>query len=100
MKYFSEILKKTFDSEKECLEAEKAHNEKMELAERQKKELAEKRKERAKEVEEAYKAVKEARKHYNELVDSFCKDYGAFHMTFTSKDNDWDSLFDELFRIF
>lgn len=100
MKYYSEVLKKTFDTEKDCLAAEKDYNEKLEAAEKQKKELAEKRKERAKEVEEAYKEVQKAQKHYAELRTKFVKDYGSFHMTITSKDNDWDTIFNEWFNIF
>ena len=100
MKYYSEVLRKTYDSEKECLEAEEKYNEKLQAEEKKKKELTEKRKERAKEVEDAYKAVQEAQKKYTELRNQFVRDYGSFHMTFTSKDSDWDSLFDELFKIF
>lgn len=83
MKYYSELLKKTYDSEKDCLKAETEYNEKLEAEEKHKKELTEKRKERAKEVEDAYKAVQEARDRYNELLTNFCKDYGSFHCTFT-----------------
>lgn len=100
MKYYSEILRKAFDTEKECLKAEKEHTEKLEQAEKQKKELAEKRKARAKEVEDAYKAVQEAQKTYSELKKRFVNDYGSFHMTFTSKDDDWNTLLEEWFKIF
>lgn len=86
MKYYSEVLKKTFDSEKDCLEAEKTYNKKVEAEEKRKKELTENRKARAKEVEEAYKAVCEAREHYNKLLTDFCRDYGSFHYTFSSKE--------------
>jgi hypothetical protein len=34
MKYYSDILKKTFDTEKACLEAEKAHTDELALAEK------------------------------------------------------------------
>ena len=72
MKYYSEILKKTYDSEKDCLKAETEYNEKLEAEEKRKKELTEKRKDRAKEVEDAYKAVQDAQKHYIELRNQFC----------------------------
>lgn len=100
MRYYSDSLKKFFETEKECLKAEKDQAEKLELAEKQKKELAEQRKARAKEVEDAYKAVQEAQKKYSELRTRFVRDYGSFHMTFTSKDDDWNSIFEEWFKIF
>lgn len=52
------------------------------------------RKQRAEEVNAAYKAIKEAEKHYCELRDQFVKDYGSFHMTFT----DTGSFFFDPFR--
>lgn len=100
MKYYSELLKKTYDSEKDCLKAEKEYNEKLEAEEKRKKELTENRKARAKEVEEAYKAVCEAQKHYNELRNQFVRDYGSFHMTFSSDDDNWNTLFEDWFKIF
>ena len=48
----------------------------------------------AEEVNAAYKAIKEAEKHYCELRDQFVKDYGSFHMTFT----DTGSFFFDPFR--
>jgi multidrug resistance efflux pump len=101
MKYYSDILKKTFDTEKACLEAEKAHTDELALAEKQKKELAETRKARAKEVENAFKDLQQAQKNYNELRNKFVKDYGSFHMTFSNQGDDcWLSAFEDWFRIF
>ena len=89
MKYYSELVKKNFDSEQECLDAEKKYEEEhaKELA------LKEERAARAKEVNEAYKK-------YLELRAKFLEDYKSFHMTLTEKDlpainsvNLWD-LFD------
>ena len=95
MKYYSEILKKTFDSEKECLEAEKKHAIEVAEAEKKKAESTKVRKERAKEVEDAFKVVKEAQKKYNKLLSTFVKDYGAFHMTLATEDT-FDDIFDFL----
>jgi len=100
MKYYSDLLKKFYDNEKDCLEAEKAQKAKLEQEEKSKKELAEKRKLRAKEVEDAYKAVQEASKNYAKLRNEFVKDYGSFHMTFTSEDDNWNSILEEWFKIF
>lgn len=99
MKYYSETLNKVFENEKDCLDAEKEYKAKVEEEEKRKKELADSRKIRAKEVEDAYKAIIDAQKHYNELKNKFVEDFGSFHMTFSTTD-DFHSLFSDLFRIF
>lgn len=99
MKYYSETLNKVFENENECLNAEKEYKAKVEEEEKRKKELADSRKIRAKEVEDAYKAIIDAQKHYNELKNKFVEDFGSFHMTFSTTD-DFHSLFSDLFRIF
>ena len=99
MKYYSETLNKVFENEKDCLDAEKEYQAKVEEEEKRKKELADSRKVRAKEVEDAYKAIIDAQKHYNELKNKFVEDFGSFHMTFSTTD-DFHSLFSDLFRIF
>ncbi len=89
MKYYSEVVKKNFDSEQECLDAEKKYEEEhaQELA------LKEERATRAKEVQEAYKK-------YLELRAKFIEDYKSYHMTLTEKDLptlnslNWFDLFD------
>lgn len=105
MKYYSETLDKLFDDEEKLFEAEKqAEEEKkqreIELA--KKKELAEiKRKERAedaKEVEEAFKAVKEAEDEYYKKLTDFINKHGYYH--YSSKDvGDFPSVF-SLFKPF
>ena len=99
MKYYSETLNKVFENEKDCLNAEKEYKAKVEEEEKRKKELADSRKVRAKEVEDAYKAIIDAQKHYNNLKNKFVEDFGSFHMTFSTTD-DFHSLFSDLFRIF
>ena len=99
MKYYSETLNKVFENEKDCLNAEKEYEAKVEEEEKRKKELADSRKIRAKEVEDAYKAIIDAQKHYNNLKNKFVEDFGSFHMTFSTTD-DFHSLFSDLFRIF
>lgn len=86
MKWYSEKLNKLFDSEKECVEAEEAHDKAVAEAEEKKKALSEARAARAKEVEAAYKAAIDARKEYEEVLHSFVKDYGSYHTTFKSSD--------------
>ena len=75
MKYYSEELKKVFDSVEDLENAEKEQEEKKahELA------LREEKKERAHEVEDAYKK-------YLELRSKFINDYGSYHMSLTEKD--------------
>lgn len=99
MKYYSETLNKVFENEKDCLDAEKEYKAKVEAEEKRKKELADSRKIRAKEVEDAYKAIIDAQKHYYNLKNKFVEDFGSFHMTFSTTD-DFHSLFSDLFRIF
>lgn len=93
MRYYSEKLNKLFDSEEELDKAEDEFDS-------QKKEIEAKKEEkkaRAKEVEDAYKAtiiarkeatkiINEADKKYYDLKNTFIKDYGSFHMSFTEKD--------------
>ena len=84
MKYYSEVLRKAFDTEKECVYAEKEHNEKVKAEEERVKALNNARKDRAKEVEDAYKAMIDAQHRYTELVNKFVKDYDSWHMTISS----------------
>lgn len=78
MKFYSEKTEQLYDSEAELKQAES------QLEELQKKEEEKKqaRAARAKEVEDAFKAVNEAQKKANELLVAFTKDYGSFHMTY------------------
>ena len=97
MKYFSEVTHQYYDTEKACLEAEFKVKEEQnrqkilkEKAEREAKEKQEKlvaaRKVRANEVEEARKAMIAAQHKYSEVLEAFCKDFGAFHTTLTRDD--------------
>lgn len=86
MKYYSEITKKIYDSEKDLKKAEFEIQKQNE----EKEKLRSQRAERAKEVEAAYKKA-------NELLDAFVNDYGSFHMTFADTDK---SPFHNLFNMF
>ena len=102
MKYSSEVLKKFFDTDEECYEAEQKDLEKRRAEEAHKSKLSEERKARAKEVEDAYKAVINAESTYSELLSNFIKDYGSFHMTFSEpckRANSLQNLLDLLFNI-
>ena len=91
--YFSEDLGKTFETEEECLAAEKEHNEKVEAEKAKKAE----RKQRAEEVEAAFKDADEAYKHAKEVLNAFIKDYGSWHYSRSSTLPATKSLFDLFF---
>lgn len=87
MKYYSEELKRFYDTEEECMRATNQFldEKKREAEEANKKAKA--RAERAKEVEEAQKAMRQAEKNYHDVLEKFLKDYGSYHMTATSADD-------------
>lgn len=90
MKYFSEILNKNFNSEKECLAAEKEYT-LAQMKANEEKEIKEKaRKARAKEVEEAGQ-------RYVDLLNAFIKDYGSFHTSIRDGSDFFGSLINLLF---
>lgn len=90
----SEITGKVYESEKECLEAEKAHNE---LVLKQNKEKEE-RKASADEIKKAYedylnlrtenkKKEQEAYNKYLDLRNQFVDKYGSYHLTVSQKND-------------
>jgi hypothetical protein len=94
MKYYSENTRKFYDSEQECAQAEIEYSKKLAAEKAKKEELSNTRKERAKEIEDAYKAILEAKQNYSKLLSAFVKDYGSFHMTLRTGDgNPFDSFY-------
>ncbi len=83
MKFYSEITKNLYDSEKELVQAE---------AEATKAKNA--RAEKAKEVTELLKAANEASKKANQALSDFVKEYGSFKTTIKDVDVTPHSLFD------
>lgn len=90
----SEVTGKVYDSEQECLDAEKEHNE---LVLKQNKEKEE-RKASADEIKKAYEDYLALRKKnkaderdayskYLDLRNSFVDKYGSYHLTVTQKDD-------------
>lgn len=90
----SDVTGKVYDSEEECLKAEKEHNE---LVVKQNKEKEE-RKLAADEIKSAYedylnlctddrKKEKEAYNKYLELRNGFVDKYGSYHLTVTKKND-------------
>lgn len=97
MKYYSEVTRKTYDSEKDCLVAEneyKARVEKERKAQEEarakelerKEQQAAERKQAAAEVDAAYKALQEARSTYSKALEKFCDKYGSYHTSLKVKD--------------
>lgn len=95
MKYYSDLLKKPFDTVEELEKAEKEKKE-QEFAIQKKNE---ERTLKAKEVEAAYKSYIETKKkafkeiddaynNYIALRNKFVNDYGSFHMTYTNNDGE------------
>ena len=82
MKFYSEVTKKLYDSEKDLISAEaevKAAEAKRIEAEKIKKAA---RANRAKEVETALKEANEAQAKALKLLKDFTNDYGYFHMSY------------------
>ena len=113
MKYFSEVTRQYYDTEKACLEAEFKVKEEQnrqtilkEKAAREAKEKQEKlaaaRKIRANEVEEARKAMVAAQSKYREVLEAFVRDYGTYHLSLNGEDAKGliPTLFDNFFNIF
>lgn len=100
MKYYSENTRKFYDSEQECAQAEIEYSKKLAAEKAKKEELSNARKARANEVEEAYKAILEAQKVYREKLNAFMKDYGSFHMTLRTGEDNPFNLFESFFDRF
>ena len=93
---------KEYSSYKAALDADKAYDEMVAEEEARKEQLKADRATRAKEVEDAFKAIAAANKNYQDLLNAFVKDYGSYHCTIRD-DNingiDW-KLLDNLFNTF
>ena len=99
MKFYSETLKKFFDTEKDCVVAEAKYKKELAEKEAQALKLKEEKKARAKEVENAYAVAQEAQKHYLELRNKFVKDYKEFHMTYNSIADYVNDVFESTFKL-
>ena len=97
MKIYSEKTGKEYKTVKECQAAETAYDAEKAEESKKKAELAEARKTRAKEIEEAYKVARDAEKHYFELRNAFVKDYGSFHMTFSTPNSSFEDFVNDIF---
>lgn len=98
MKYYSDTLDKVFDTERECLAAEKQYLAAQAEKEEKEKQMKEERAVAAKRVEAAQKAMNEAQSNYRKELEEFCKKYGTYHYSTNSFD-DVPHLFSTIFDI-
>lgn len=82
MKYISELTNKIYDTIEECEKADETFLAERAAKEETKRKQAKEKEARQAEIEAAFEALTEARKHYSELRDNFVKDYGCLRMTF------------------
>ena len=97
MKYYSDITKQFYETEKACLKAEQAHTAAARRKEEEEHKKSEERKARAQEVEKARAELTKAKKHYDKVLADFCKDYGSYHYSITTPTSLTDYL-NELFN--
>lgn len=101
MKYYSEQLKKLFDTPEELLAAEEKVNAAKRAEEEKQAQLKAQRETRAKEVEEAIRQAQEDQKKANastkravNMLNAFVKDFGAYHTTLKGAPvSIWDAFF-------
>ena len=90
MKYYSETLKKIYDTQEELISAEGAYKKKLDEQKKKEAEKAERLTKLKAEREERLQEINEARETYYKLLKSYWKDYG---------DYDIGSAFRSLFNI-
>ena len=99
MQYYSQKTKKIYDKQEDCLADEKKYDAAMKEQEDKAQKLKEERGARSKEVEDAYEAIIDAQRHYDEVLNAFIKDYGIYHTTITTfRPKTLVSIFDEMIR--
>lgn len=86
MKYYSDITKKFYDTQGECVKAEAEAKQKADKEKYEKEKAAAERKARAQEVEDARKTMVVARSKYAELLEAFTRDYHTYHLSLTGDD--------------
>lgn len=94
--YYSNVLKRPFETVAELEKAEEQYNQEV-LA---KQKAQEERKARAVQVEEALKKAEAAYKEYRKLLAAFCKDYGSYHTTVTDTNDATANLIETIFKFF
>ena len=95
MKFYSDLTRKFYSTADACVEAENLYKKEKEEKEEKEAKLKNERKARAEEVNKAYVELTEAGKKYHDLREQFVRDYGSYHMTYSS-----NNVFDPLFSLF
>lgn len=97
MKYYSEKLKKVYDTVEQLDTAEKEYDEAHAAEIAKQKE----RKARAEEISNARKDAIKAQEHYDELIKQFVKDYGSYHATYTDENSgELSNVMDVFYKLF
>lgn len=78
MKYYSETLKKIYDTQEELISAECEYEKKVEEKKKKEKEEAERLTKLKAEKERRLQEINEARETYNKLLKDYWKDYGDY----------------------
>lgn len=85
MKYYSETLKKIYDTQEELISAESAYKKKLDEQKKKEAEKAERLTKLKEEREKRLQEINEARETYYKLLKSYWNDYGTnsiFHSLF------------------
>lgn len=93
-KYYSDKTQKYYDTEKECVAAEKEYNKAHAAELKTKEEL----KQDVAAVQKAYDEMNAARENYKKAIDDFCKKHSGYHLTINS--SNFFDLFDRFFDLF
>ena len=80
MKYYSETLKKIYDTQEELISAECAYKKKLDEQKKKEAEEAERLTKLKAEKEARLQEINEARENYNKLLKNYWKDYGDYAM--------------------
>ena len=88
MKYYSETLNKLYDTEQDLIKAEQKVKEEEYKKLEKEKAMKAARATRAKEVEKALKDANDAQAKAIKLLKNFTKDYGYFHMSYSSSEEE------------
>ena len=105
MRYYSDELKKVFDTVEELNKAENAERARVYKEKMEKEKKANERKEQADKVKAAREVYLEARSKYAEALEDFTRKFGSYHQTYTGEDAKrmaptlFDSIFDGLFNL-
>lgn len=104
MRYYSDVTKKVYDSEKELNDAEFKVKRAEESAKRAKEKESVARKKAAAEVQEAYAKARIANENASKKLADFCDKYGAYHFSVNASEdpelNDLASLWKGMFKVF